>query len=255
VVVTREEILDALTAALAPQRYVDAFWEGGAASWGRVDPWSDIDAYVLVEDEGVDDAFRTVEATLASLSPIDRTYTPSWPPASGIAQKFYRLERASVFLLLDLAVLKRSAPEKFLQPEVHGLPVVRFDKTGATRVPPIDGQAFASRRRERLVVLRDRFEMFGVFVDKELNRGNPLEALDAYRSFILGPLVEVLRMEHAPFHHGFGMRYVHYELPQDIVRRLEGLSFPRDLDDLRRTNREAGDWFREVSDRLAVQPR
>jgi len=113
---------------------------------------------------------------------------------------------------------------------------------------------FAGKRRERLAWLRNRFEIFAVFVEKELNRGNSLEALEMYRQFVLDPLVEALRMEHGPFHHGFRTRYTHDELPRQFVRNLEGLSFARDADDLRRKCREASEWFREISDRLAREP-
>ena len=50
--------------------YVHAFWEGGAAAFGRADEWSDIDAYLLVNDSKVADAFLAVEKALESVSPI-----------------------------------------------------------------------------------------------------------------------------------------------------------------------------------------
>jgi len=104
VAVTREQVMGAAAAALAPLPYVDAFWEGGAASWGRVDSWSDIDAYAIVDDERVEDTFRAIESALLSVSPIERIYAAGWPPASGIVQKVYRLERASPFLIFDLVI-------------------------------------------------------------------------------------------------------------------------------------------------------
>ena len=43
---TRAEILVTLRAALEPLPYTHALWEGGAAAFGRVDDWSDIDLQV-----------------------------------------------------------------------------------------------------------------------------------------------------------------------------------------------------------------
>lgn len=244
---TREAILDALDAALRPLPYVDAFWEGGAAAWGHIDPWSDIDLYAVVEDGKAEDALRAIETALEGLSRIHQVYPVPRSPAQGISQRFYRLEGVSPFLLIDLAVLDRGAPDKFVQPEVHGENAVRFDKTGVTKVPPIDEGAFRAAMRERLGRLRARTEMFHVFVEKEINRGNWIEADSMYRTIVLHALLEILRMKHGPRHYEFGVRYVHTELPPDVVRRFEHLAFVADPSDLGEKYREALTWFRDVS--------
>jgi hypothetical protein len=43
------------------------------------------------------------------------------------------------------------------------------------------------------------------------------------------------------------MQHIHYELPKDIVRRLEQLLFVIGLDDLETTNAEAIKWFNELA--------
>lgn len=245
--VTRDAILAALRGALEPLPSVLAFYEGGAIAWGRLDAWSDIDLYVVVEDASVDDTLRVVDEALARLARIERRFPVPHPPASGTAQVFYRLEGAGPHLLVDLAVLKRSAPEKYLEPEVHGKNVVYFDKARVTEVPPLDRAAFDARMRERLERLRGRFEVFAPFVEKELHRENWLEALDAYRAIVLASLVEVLRMKHAPLHHGFGMHYVHHELPPEVVERLVHLAFVKDPSELAAKNAEASRWFHDVA--------
>src|SRR5436853_3468085 len=104
--VSRDLIVQALTEALEPLSYVHAFWEAGAAAFNRIDEWSDIDLYIVVEDAvAVSEAFIIVEKTLTALSPIQIKHEVSWPPASGVFQKFYRLEGTSEFLLVDLAVM------------------------------------------------------------------------------------------------------------------------------------------------------
>ena len=47
---TRSAILTTLRQALEPLPYVHAMWEGGAAAFGRVDEWSDIDLQVDADD-------------------------------------------------------------------------------------------------------------------------------------------------------------------------------------------------------------
>ncbi len=242
----RQEILDALTSALEPLPFVDAMWEGGAAAFDRLDKWSDIDLYVVAADDRVAETFRAIEETLARLSPIQRKYEPTWPPESGIAQAFYRLKRASEYLLVDLAVLKRSAPDQFLEPELHGQARFSFNKGGAVRAPPLDVEAFTAKvleRRDRLLL---RMDLFGPFLSKELHRRNWLGALDAYEKIFLESLAQALRMRYAPVHYGFSVRYAVYDLPPEAVRRLQDLSYVRSPDELEEKSRIAADWFRET---------
>jgi predicted nucleotidyltransferase len=243
--VNREAILHTLATALEPLPFVDAMWEGGAAAFDRLDEWSDIDLYIVAADDRIEETFRAVEDALQNLSPIRRKYEPTWPAESGIAQAFYRLERASEYLLVDLAVLKRSAPDKFLEPELHGRAIFSFNKGGALSPPPLDADGFVKKlveRRDRLVL---RMEIFGPFVTKELHRRNWLGALDAYHRIVLDSLIQVLRMRHYPAHYSFSVRYVYFELPPDVVRRLEGLSFVRSPEELPAMYREAIEWFQE----------
>src|SRR5438034_6116333 len=134
-----------MTDALEPLSFVQAFYEGGAAAFHLIDVWSDIDLYIVVDDAIVPKTFRVVEKVLASLSPIRLIHEESWPAASGIFQKFYRLEKAGEYLLVDLAVLTVSAPDKFLVREVHGEAVFLFNKATRSKSPhSIGRRSFAA---------------------------------------------------------------------------------------------------------------
>ena len=242
----RDKILRALVNTLKPLDYVHAFYEGGAAAFNRVDEWSDVDIYIVVDDDRVEDTFRAFEQTLLTLSPIRQKYRLPQPPYPGVYQAFYRLKDTSEFLLLDLAILQASSPDKFLDPEIHGNVVFYFDKLNKAGCNPLDKSALTTRISERIPRLKARFDMFNSFVQKEINRGNFLEALDLYHVMTLGSLVEALRIVHNPVHYDFRMRYVHYELPRKTVQRLERLSFVRDGRDLQRKYREATRLFHQV---------
>ena len=243
----RGRIFEALEDRLRPLDFVDAMWEGGAVSFGRLDPWSDIDLYVVADDARVPDALKAIEETLSRLSPIQQRYVVPHPPESGIAQAFYRLEDAGPFLLVDLAVLKRTAPDKYLEPRIHGPAVVAFDKTGVTQPPPFDAEGFVKQLEVRLARLFARMEMFFPFLEKEIRRGHALDALATYRWLIFDSLVEVLRMKHGPAHYDFRDRYLYPELPPDVVRRLETLAFVGDPGAVAQKASEALEWFRETA--------
>ena len=191
-----------------------------------------------------------VEEALTALSPISLKYEPAWPPESGTAQAFYRLERASEYLLVDLAVFKRSARDKYLEPELHGRALFSFNKGGAVTVPSLDREAFLAKLLDRRDRLRRRVDLFAPFVTKEILRGNGLAALGAYQRIVLDSLAQVLWMRYRPAHYAFGVKYARHELPPEAVARLERLSFVGRPEDLAGKCREAVDWFRETADRV-----
>lgn len=243
---TRGMIIQTLVDALKPLDYVHAFWEGGAIAFNRVDEWSDIDLYLAVDDEKVEEAFVAVEKALKSLSPIKQKLEVPQLPWPGISQAFYKLENASEYRIIDLAVLKLSAPEKLLEPEIHGNVVFYFNKSDKIRCPLLDKNAFFKKLHARLERLRIRFDMFNNFVQKEMNRGNLLEAIDLYHNLTLATLVEALRIKHNPLHYDFKMRYVHYEFPSEIIEKLEHLYFVKDGKDLQAKYLDAIKWFHKV---------
>ncbi len=244
--VGRDDVLSALRGALEPLDHVQAMWEAGAIAFDRVDDWSDIDLQVASDDERVEDVFTVVEDTLRGLSPIDLKYRLPEPTWHGHSQAFYRLEQASPFLMLDFVVLKASAEDKFLQPEVHGRPFVYFDKTGVVRFDPFDAEGLAATLRGRVGELRVLFDLFRVLTAKELNRGNIIEAAAFYQSYTLRPLVQALRILHDPTRHNFHTRYVHYDFPEEDVRRLAELFFVADAGELAAKRERAERWFDEV---------
>jgi len=252
---THNTIVRALAEALKPLDYVHAFYEAGAIAFNRLDEWSDIDIYVVVDDDKVSQAFLDVEKTLNSLSQVKQKYDMSHTSWPGVFQAFYRLEKTSEFLIIDLAILTVSCPDKFLEPRIHGNAVFHFNKSERVKPPRFDEGAFLQKAQARLEQLQARFNMFNNFIQKEINRGNNLEALDLYYGLTLGTLVEALRIKHNPFHHDFKMRYVHYELPPEKVRKLEHLYFVKDEKDLQKKYAEATRWFREVMLELDLRER
>lgn len=243
--VTRDMILQRMTEELKPLDYVHAFWEGGAVGHGRLDEWSDMDLYLLVDDERVGDAFDVLESVLTSLSPIEVRYRIGQTGYPGVHQNFYLLERTSQFLVLDIAVVTMSAPDKFVEEEMHGKPVFFFSKTEMP-ASVLDRTDLRERIRMRLPRLRARMDLFHIFVQKELNRGHAIEAVDVYNTVVLGSLTELLRIRYCPVHYEFHTRYLYSELPEAIVRRLEELYFVRDTGDLEQKYHLARKWFDDL---------
>lgn len=243
---TRQIITQTLVDALESLDYIYAFWEGGAAAFKRIDEWSDIDLYLVVDDKKVDESFFVVEKALKTLSHIQQKYEVDHPPESGLFQAFYRLEDTNEYLVIDLAVFKLSSPNKFLEPEIHGNVVFYLKKSDRIKPPPLDTDAMIRKVQKKLERLRAKFDMFNNFIQKEINRGNHLEAIDFYRVLTLASLVEALRIRYNPLHHDFKMRYIHYELPSRIIKRLGYLFFVNNERDLQEKYHDATKWFEEI---------
>ncbi len=247
---SREDILNAMRSVLEPLDTVHAMWEGGAAAFGRVDQWSDIDVQVICDDDSVPDVFERVEKALVDLSPIDLKYRIPEPTWHGHSQAFYRLADAGPFLLLDFVVMKKSSERRLREREIHGESVVHFNKNGVLVEENIDPVQFDEKLTARLEQMPVTFDMFQSLVLKELHRGNDVEALQFYHGMTLRPLLELLRILHCPARFNFHTRYFYYDLPSDVIERLEPLFFVSGPEDLRQKHQEAIEWFWEVQESL-----
>lgn len=248
--IDRKTILEALRSALAQNSHVCAMWEAGAAAFGRVDEWSDIDLMIDAEDDHVTKVLDQIDQTLETLSPFDIRFQLPQPTWHGHEQVIYRLKETSPFLLVDVAVMKHSNPNKFLGSATHGTPLVHLDRRGVVNDPPRDEAESRQARQNRLQDITTVFDLFRVLTLKEIHRGNDLEAIPYYHRFTLQPLVEVLGMLYRPDRSHFYTRYIHYDLPREVLDRLRPMFYVRDLVDLRQRREEAEDWFTEISEEL-----
>lgn len=247
---TCADIIHAMRAAFEPLDYVHAMWEAGSAAFNRADEYSDLDLQIVVDDDCIPDAVALATQTLESLSPITLRYDMPQPTWHTHWQTFYHLRDTTEYLMIDLVVMKLSAPDKFLQPEIHGNALVLFDKSGVVRAEPLDPAAEQDRLRKRVEALRLTFDLFFPFPEKELRRGNTIEAITFYQNLLLRPLVEALRIKHQPFRNGFHTRYIHYDLLPEVVRELEPLFYVASPNDLRQKRERVRVWFGEVIDEL-----
>jgi len=242
----RDAIVAAVRNAVEPLSYVIAMWEGGSAAWGREDEWSDLDLQLLVDDDRVAAAIAAVETALAALSPVEIRFEAPRPTWHGHEQVFYRLRDAGEHRIVDLAVMRRSSPRQLNERERHGERRIAFDKTGAARPVPLDLTAHARRVAERLDQLVASFPLFQSLVKKELLRGNRVAALSFYYSHTLQPLLTLLRIRHCPERFDFGPRYTAFDLPRELLARVEPLWFVADAGEIARKRSEAEALFYEV---------
>lgn len=243
----RDEFLSALTRMLAPRTDVLAAWEAGSTAFDRADAWSDIDLSLIVEDGSASAVADAIASALRELSPIEMQWVLPPPTWHGHYQVFYKLRDTNPFLLLDLVIMERSAPGRFMESALHGKPGVIFDREGLIRTERLDHDAHIARIGARLEHLRATVPLMRSLALKELERGRAIDAMAFYHSHTLRPLVELLRIRHSPARYNFGARYLYHDLPADIARQVERLFFIPDLPSLREAHREAWEWFDAIA--------
>ncbi len=226
--VDRRRIIETLAAALEAEPTVLAAWLGGSDATGRTDEFSDIDLQTVVEDDRVEETFALVEKTLSSLSPIALRHRIPEPTWHGHSQCFYRLRDADPHHFVDFVPVKRSAEDRFLEPERHGEPVVLFDREGLLAPTKLDRVALRDRMEKRLAALREMFLLFQPLAIRAVARGHDAEAAYWYHNLGLKPLVELLRIRHCPDRFDFGLRYLDRDLPGHLREEIERLAYPAD---------------------------
>lgn len=243
---TKEVIVNAIVKALEKLEYVQALWEMGAISFNRVDEWSDIDFLAIVDDDKVDETWEVAEKTLKSLSEIEVRHKVPEPGFKNISHCFYKLKHTNPYLMVDIALIRESNEYKFLQQKIHGKPFVHFDKKGMVKDAGFDEQEQLAKIAERKQELKRYFTLFHPFIEKEIKRGNYIEAISHHYTINLRILIEALRMRHCFERYDFHFRYVHYDLPEIVVMRLAKLHFVSGPKDLLEKSKEAEQWFWEI---------
>lgn len=116
----RDETIRALTALATDDPRIEGLWLQGSLASGEADPLSDIDAYISVGDDSLDEVFKAREALVSSVRPI-----LAWSDGTTPGMKL-------VHVLLDGGVRLDLCFEAASQLGFHKRPAVKIlvDKSG-----------------------------------------------------------------------------------------------------------------------------
>lgn len=228
----RNKILQRFQAELSKNDDILAFYEAGSAAFGRNDEFSDLDLGIVVKDDFVFPAAALIESIMQSISPIDKYFIMPQPTWHGFWQGFYHLQDTSPYLLLDICLIKESQPSYFTEIEMHGTPIIYFDKTGKVGKEHVNIKEIETAISKRVERARFITTMLANFVDKEVARNRPVDAIDLYHNMLLRTLVELLRIKYDRVRYSFGSRYLSYDLPSEVYEDIKELFFVKGIDDL-----------------------
>lgn len=213
-----------------------AAWEAGSAAFGRADLASDLDVAVIATDDPGAGA-RVLDAVEEALR--DLTDLASWDVGASAfgVQRFWQPaqpgEEAPI-CMVDVSVLGVDSDadklRELLTVERHGGAIPLHDPNGLLAgmiaANPFDADEHRARIATELDRIRERHAMLAGFGAKELERGRTLDAHWVLNAMVVGPLVTLLGMVHRPLRFDFALRYLHEELPTDVVECLEPIVEP-----------------------------
>lgn len=243
----RLSLARSLAAALEPHDWALALWEGGSAAFGRADELSDLDLVLTVEDGKVPEAVAIVEGILNEQGGYTKKWEVPQPAWHGAWQAFYRPQADSPYFMLDICIAERSKPWTLTERQRHGEPVVLYDRIGVSTPTEMADEDIQKIVRTKLPQLEGALEMFADFPAKELERGRLIDAIHWHQTLIMGRVVALLRLRHAPERHDYGFRYLYFDLPQGRARLVESLLFIKDAEDLKAKTAQALELGREVA--------
>jgi predicted nucleotidyltransferase len=198
----------------------------GSAVTGGWDEHSDLD----VEAWCSGDAATTYDAVLALVRhelPVDHVWElpeATWPTGR---QCFVHLQPDAPDLgrptrLLDVVV--QTTPDRLtMDTRRHGVPLVLHDPDRLLVLEDDDEAAMEAQRRQAVAQISARRQTAAWLVERAIARGDLAEATALHLRFAVEPLVRLLRVQHCPARHDFGLRYLRTDLPAGMAERVEAV--------------------------------
>ena len=203
-------------------------WVGGSAATGGWDEWSDLDVDLLCTTGTHDATYERLVARIHDDFDVDHVWelpTEVWPDGRqcfvNLQHRPGRLEEPT--RIIDLHLSSLSAEHTRIDVRRHGTPIVVHDPDGLIELRHDDAAQTQQAIDAAVEQVRQRRGTGEWLVNRALARGHDAEAVDLYLRFALGPVVRMVRVEHCPWRHDYGLRYLGEDLPADVAARVAAL--------------------------------
>lgn len=226
-------------------------WVGGSAATGGFDDWSDLDVDVLVTPGTHDATYERLLARIREDFAVDHVWEVPravWPDGRQCfvchQHRPGRLEEPT--RIVDLHLSSLSGEHTRIDVRRHGTPIVLHDPDGLVELRHDDEAQLGGAIAEAVDQVRQRRGTGEWLVNRALARGHDAEAVDLYLRFALTPVVRLLRVEHCPWRHDYGLRYLDADLPADVAARVATLVPGAAGSDLRSQSAACFAWLDEL---------
>jgi predicted nucleotidyltransferase len=247
--IDRDQIINKINDELKDNPYVFAFWLEGADAHNTVDKFSDIDIWIDVKDGHEKKIIGQVRSILSKITQLDFDHEIEHPHPK-IRQTFFHLKDTSEFLIIDTCIQSHSREFWYTKEHADEKVKILFDKSNVISFRDLDKIEFQNSQKTSIAELKKTFLFFQAWVMKGVNRDNFLEALSYYHSFILEPLVELLRIRYQPTKQKFGLKHIERDIPNDVLKILENLYKVNSTEEINTMAQKANKLFFEVLDEV-----
>ena len=101
--------------------------------------------------------------------------------------------------------------------------MVLHDPDGLLVLEDDDEAEMEAQRRRAVEQTAARRQTAAWLVERAIARGDLAEATALHLRFAVEPLVTLLRIQHCPARHDFGLRYLRTDLPAGMAERVEAV--------------------------------
>jgi predicted nucleotidyltransferase len=251
--ITEKEITEALIHELKPLPYVYAFWLEGSFAMGYSDEYSDIDYWIDVEDDYVNEALEHVETALKSLGDLDeRDETGNGYPKLG--QMVYHIKGSNPYLALDFNWQLHSrdrAEYHYIKNDIVEGALVLFDKDNVIHYEDADEQEIIQNKLDCRQECDYRYSQH-LRVIKYIKRGTFPESYAYYHRYVIEPLVMLLRLKYTPLYPHHYLLHISNHMPKAVVERLEKLIQVSTLEEMETAITKSQEWYQELHQELYI---
>jgi hypothetical protein len=222
-----DDVLALLAALPARVPALQVVVVNGSAVTGGWDEHSDLDVEAWCSGDAAT-TYGDVLALVRRELPVDHVWElpeATWGPTG--RQCFVHLQPDAADLtrptrLVDLVV--QQVPERLtMDTRRHGTPRVLHDPGGLLVLEDDDEAELEAQRRQAVAQTAARRQTAAWLVERAIARDDLAEATSLHLRFAVEPLVRLLRIQHCPARHDFGLRYLRTDLPAGMAERVEAV--------------------------------
>jgi predicted nucleotidyltransferase len=207
---------------------------GGSAVTGGYDDHSDLDVELLTTPGESTATYRRLVETAQRDFEVHQVWElpeATWPDGR---QAFLNLTADAGDLsrptrIIDLHVSDLGDEHRIIDERRHGVPHVVHDPGGLVELRHDDEEAMVRARDEAVAQAAARRPTAQWLVNRAVARGDLVEAQAFHFGYGVTPLVRLLRIQHCPARHDFGLRYLGTDLPAGYAERIAALFEGEDL--------------------------
>ncbi len=223
------KIIDELKEILEQDATIHAMWIAGSVAEGYADDLSDVDLWIDIDDGKDKEVYGLIEKFLHSKGSLDVNFSEDMSPP--YSHRVYHLAHMDPYHFIEVTLHYHSHKYEFIE----GVRMIKvlFDKDNTVKFKPLDKASHDKMLEDRKKFLIEKIKIGKLSVEKEITRGQFMDALHNYQFWLVEPIIELARIKHAPLKVSYGLKHGSRDLPKDTVAEIESLYLISSLEDLR----------------------